>query len=283
MRTSRPFLGAAFLALSALLFAAMGVAVREASANVNNETIVFVRNLVGFLFFIPMLMTKGFTPFKTQKLKSHFWRGFYGLAAMYCFFYAIAHLPLSDAMVFTYAAPVFMPFIAYFWLKEPLSKRVLFFSLLGLVGVLLVAKPSNALFNLLSLVGLGASIMAATAYVSIREMSDTEPAFRIVFYFALFSTLLSSIPLIWAWQPVSSQNLLWMGIAGLLAAFAQITMSKAYTQASPTVIGPFAYSAIIFAGIFGWMRWNEVPDIASVLGALLIIASSVLALVYRKR
>lgn len=283
MRTSRPIAGAALLALSALLFAAMGVAVREASASVNNEMIVFFRNLVSFLLFLPLILVKGFKPFKTEKLKSHFCRGFYGLAAMYCFFYAIAHLPLSDAMVFTYAAPVFMPFVAFFWLKEPLSKRVLTFSLLGLVGVLLVAKPSNALFNLLSLVGLGASVMAAIAYLSIREMSDTEPALRIVFYFALFSTLLSAIPLLWAWHPLNLQQLAWLGLAGFLAALAQITMSRAYTQAPPTVIGPFAYSAIIFAGVFGWIRWNEVPDALSVLGALLIIVASVLALVFRNR
>ncbi len=60
---------------------------------------------------------------------------------------------------------------------------------IGLIGVLLVAKPSGALFDSLSLVGLAASLLAAFAFVSIREMSDTEPAYRMVFYFSLFSTL----------------------------------------------------------------------------------------------
>ena len=181
-RSVRPLQGAALLAVSALLFSCMGVLIREASATINNENIVFFRNIVGVIFFLPLLLARGIRPFKTLRLKSHLLRTSYGLAAMYCFFYAIAHLPLADAMLFTYSAPVFTPIIAYFWLKEPLTKRMLLFSLLGLMGVILVAKPSDAVFSSLSLIGLAASLLAATAFVSIREMSDTEPAYRMVFY-----------------------------------------------------------------------------------------------------
>src|SRR5690554_3640783 len=125
-RSMRPLQGAALLALSALLFASMGVLIREASITVNNENIVFFRNIIGVVFFLPLLLSKGLKPFKTKRLKSHLMRTTYGLAAMYCFFYAIAHLPLADAMVFTYSAPIFTPVIAYFWLKESLTKRMLF-------------------------------------------------------------------------------------------------------------------------------------------------------------
>src|SRR5690554_2943247 len=169
-RSMRPLQGAALLALSALLFSGMGVLVREASATVNNENIVFFRNIVGVFFFLPLLLSKGLRPFKTKRLKSHLLRTTYGLAAMYCFFYAIAHLPLADAMLFTYSAPVFTPVLAWLWLKEPLTRRMLALSLLGLVGVLLVSKPSGALFSPMSLVGLAASLLAASAFVSIREM-----------------------------------------------------------------------------------------------------------------
>ncbi len=85
-RSVRPVQGALLLALSALLFACMGVVIREASATVNNENIVFFRNLVGVVFFLPLLLVKGLRPFKTQRLKSHLMRTSYGLAAMYCFF-----------------------------------------------------------------------------------------------------------------------------------------------------------------------------------------------------
>jgi len=281
-RSVRPVQGAALLAVSALLFSIMGVLIREASATVNNENIVFFRNLIGVVFFLPLILSRGLRPLKTQRLKSHLMRTSYGLAAMYCFFYAIAHLPLTDAMLFTYSAPIFTPIIAYLWLKEPLTKRMLAFSLLGLMGVILVAKPSAAIFNSLSLVGLAASILAATAFVSIREMSDTEPAFRMVFYFSFFSSLISAVPLLWAWQPLSSEQLILLCAAGLMAAFAQIIMSRAYSLAPPGLIGPVAYLAIIFAGIFSLLRWGEVPDLTSIVGAVLIFSASILTLLLRK-
>ena len=281
-RSVRPLQGAALLALSALVFACMGVLIHQASATINNENIVFFRNIVGVVFFLPLLLSKGLQPFKTKRLKSHLMRTSYGLAAMYCFFYAIAHLPLADAMLFTYSAPVFTPIIAYFWLKEPLTKRMLAFSLVGLIGVILVAKPSDALLSNLSLVGLAASLLAATAFVSIREMSDTEPAYRMVFYFALFSSLISAVPLLWAWQPLSNEQLLLLFAAGLVAALAQIIMSRAYSLAPPGVIGPVAYLAIVFAGIFSLLLWDEVPDLTSVFGASLIFTASLLAVFWRK-
>lgn len=282
-RLVRPAQGAALLALSALLFALMGVGIREVSASVDNESVVFFRNLVGVLFFLPLILLKGLRPLKTSRLRSHLWRTGYGLAAMYCFFYAIAHLPLADAMLFTYSAPVFTPLIAWWWLKEPLSKRMLATTGIGLLGVLLVAKPSASLLDSQALVGLAASILAAFAFVSIREMSDTEPAFRMVFYFSLFSALASAIPLSWAWQPLSERELGALLAIGLLATVSQLIMSKAYSLAPPGLIGPFAYLAIVFAGLIAWLRWGETPDPSSLLGAALIFAASLLSIARRPR
>ncbi|VXC28721.1 conserved membrane hypothetical protein [Pseudomonas sp. 8AS] len=277
-RSSKPAQGALLLALSALLFSLMGVGIREVSLSVNNESVVFFRNLVGVLFFLPLVLLKGAQPLKTTRLKSHLWRTTYGLAAMYCFFYAIAHLPLADAMLFTYSAPVFTPVLAWWWLKEPLTRRMLLTTAIGLIGVLLVAKPSQALLDSQALVGLAASILAAFAFVSIREMSNTEPAFRIVFYFALFSTLISAIPLTWAWQALDSHDLGLLLVIGLLATVSQIVMSKAYALAPPGIIGPIAYLAIVFAGLIAWLRWGEMPDLTSLLGAALIFAASLLSI-----
>ena len=280
-RSVKPVQGALLLALSALLFSLMGVGIREVSSGVNNESVVFFRNLVGVLFFLPLLLFKGAAPLKTGRIKSHLWRTGYGLAAMYCFFYAIAHLPLADAMLFTYSAPEFTPVLAWWLLKEPLTKHMLVTTGIGLIGVLLVAKPSQALLDSQALVGLAASILAAFAFVSIREMSDSEPAFRIVFYFSLFSALISAVPLTWAWQPLDSHQLGLLLVIGLLATVSQIVMSKAYGLAPPGLIGPFAYLAIVFAGVIAWLRWGETPDLSSLLGATLIVASSLLSIARR--
>lgn len=278
IRQDNPRQGAMLLALSALLFAIMGVLIREVSVGVNNETVVFFRNLVGVFFFMPMMLFKGFAPFRTQRLGGHFLRTFYGLGAMYCFFYAIAHLPLADAMVFTYAAPVFTPLLAWWWLRESLTPRIVGMVLLGFVGVLLVAKPSGAVFEPKAFAGVAASLLAAAAFVSIRAMSNSEPASRIVFYFATFSTLLSAIPMLWAHQPLTTQQL-WLLLAiGLVATTSQLVMSKAYALAPPGKIGPLSYLAIVFSGAFAWFLWGEMPGLSSWAGAGLIFIASILSI-----
>lgn len=283
-RQHRPGRGAVLLALSALFFALMGVCIREATTQgVSNEVVVFFRNAVGVLFFLPLALTRGLAPLHTTRPWSHLKRTFCGLAAMYCYFYALAHLPLTDAMLFSYAAPVFTPLIAWWWLKEPLTVRMLLATAIGFTGVALVAKPSDALISGIALVGMLSSIMAACAFVSIREMSDSEPAFRIVFYFALFSALFSAVPLLWAWQPLGRDQLLLLVAAGLMASLGQLSMSQAYSYAPPGLIGPVAYLAIVFAGIIAWLRWNEVPSQASLLGAGLVVFASLLPLLRRAR
>ncbi len=283
-RLHRPARGAALLALSALFFTLMGVFIREATVEgVNNAMVVFFRNAVGVLFFLPLALTRGLGPLRTARPWAHLKRTLCGLAAMYCYFYALAHLPLTDAMLFSYAAPVFTPLIAWWWLKEPLTRRMLLATAIGFAGVLLVAKPSGAVVSGIALIGILASVMAACAFVSIREMSNTEPAFRIVFYFALFSALVSAVPLLWAWQPLDRHQLLLLLAAGVVASFGQLTMSQAYSYAPPGLIGPVAYLAIVFAGIIAWLRWDEVPAGASLLGAGLIFAASLIPLLRRSR
>jgi drug/metabolite transporter (DMT)-like permease len=220
-----------FLIISAFLFSIMGVCIRYASHTVDNATIVFFRNFIGLFIFIPMLLQKGPQFFKTEKLWMHLWRSIVGLSAMYGFFYAIAHLKLSNAMVFTYSSPIFIPLIAWLFLKERITKPMLVAALIGLTGVLCVAKPDSGMFNSISLIGLIASFLAAMAFVTVRALTNTEPAERIVFYFCAFGSLVSAIPMFWLIRPYHWHELAFLISAGLLANISQIFMSKAYSLA----------------------------------------------------
>ena len=109
-------------------------------------------------------------------------------------------------------------------------------------------------------------------------MSDSEPATRIVFYFASFSTLLSAIPLLWAYQPLTLQQVGLLTAIGIVATTSQLVMSRAYALAPPGKIGPLSYLAIVFSGAFAWALWDELPGWSSWLGAGLIFAASLLSL-----
>lgn len=259
------------LMTSALLFSIMGVCIRFASETVDNPTVVFFRNAVGLFIFIPMLLKHGYSFIKTDKLWMHTWRSIVGLAAMYGFFYAIAHLKLSNAMVFSYSSPIFIPLIAYFFLKERISKGMIIAAVVGLMGVLLVAKPDQGVFNTISFIGLGACFLSAMAFVTVRALTNTEPPERIVFYFCIFGTLISSIPMYWHWRVFTVKELALLITAGLLANISQLFMSYAYSLAPAGQIGPMNYIAIIFAGIWGFVFWHEIPDLYSILGISIIL------------
>lgn len=229
------------------------------------------RNAVGLFIFIPMLFKQGLDFIKTDKLWMHTWRSIVGLAAMYGFFYAIANLKLSNAMVFSYSSPIFIPLIAWLFLKEKITKSMIFAAVIGLIGVLFVAKPDQGLFNALSFIGLGACFLSAMAFVTVRALTSTEPPERIVFYFCVFGSLISSIPMFWHWRIFTWHELALLIAAGLLANISQLFMSYAYSLAPAGQIGPMNYIAIIFAGIWGFVFWHELPDLFSIIGIFIIL------------
>jgi drug/metabolite transporter (DMT)-like permease len=270
--------GLALLTLSALLFSAMGVLIRMASHTVNNETVVFFRNLTGALMLLPLVAVHGTGLLKTAVPMQHLWRGVVGLAAMYGFFYAIAHIPLSSAMVFTYSSPVFIPLIAWLVLKETLTWRMGVAALLGFIGVLMVCRPDVEGMGWIAAVGIASSLLASLAFVTVRSLSATEPTIRIVLYFSLISTVVSAIPMTWAWRPLDPHELALVVGAGVLATLSQLAMSRAYSLAPAGKIGPAAYLAIVFAGFWAWLLWNEVPDHLAIAGIVVIFLATLLCL-----
>lgn len=264
------------LTTSALLFSIMGICIRYASNTVDNYTIVFFRNVVGLILFLPFIFKQGIGFVKTEKLWMHSWRSIVGLAAMYGFFYAIAHLKLSNAMVFTYSSPIFIPVIAWLFLKEKITIAMLCAAGLGFIGVFCVAKPDQGLLNWISVIGIASSLLASMAFVTVRALTQTEPPERIVFYFCLIGSTLSVIPMFWMWRTYHVKELLFLIGAGVLANVSQIFMSHAYRLAPAGQIAPVNYMAIIFAGVWGFLLWNEVPDLYSVIGFCIILLTILL-------
>ncbi|WP_336938308.1 DMT family transporter [Acinetobacter modestus] len=264
------------LTTSALLFSIMGICIRYASHTVDNYTIVFFRNVVGLILFLPFIFKQGIGFVKTEKLWMHTWRSIVGLAAMYGFFYAIAHLKLSNAMVFTYSSPIFIPVIAWLFLKEKITIAMLCAAVLGFIGVFFVAKPDQGLLNWISVIGIASSLLASMAFVTVRALTQTEPPERIVFYFCLIGSALSVIPMFWMWRTYHVKELFFLIGAGMLANVSQIFMSHAYRLAPAGQIAPVNYMAIIFAGVWGFLLWDEVPDLYSVIGFCIILLAILL-------
>ncbi len=275
--------GALCSTLSAFLFALMGASVKYSSQFVSSEVVVFLRNAFGLLFLLPWIHNAGLDTLKTQRFGAHLVRTLTGLTAMYCFFYAIAHLKLGEAVLLNFSSPLFIALIALIWLKEPAPRFVIIAIMIGFVGVILILKPGFGVFSSAAIVGVAAGIFVALAMVSIRNLSSTEPTVRIVFYFSFLSTIISAIPLIWCWQMPNLKVWAIMLGAGFIATKAQLLMTYAYRLAPAAKIGAFAYTNVIFAATFGWLLWNETFDHISLLGACLICISGVLTTMKKEK
>ena len=261
---------------ASMLMAAMGAFIKVASQDINNNMVVFLRNAFGLAFLLPGLLQLGPGLMRTRRLPAHLGRSLAGLAAMYCFFYAIAHMNLAEAVLLNFSSPVFTALLAALWLKESLSRMTVVAVLAGLLGVGLILKPVPGHFTPVALVGAASALLAAVAMVNIRSMAATEPTWRIVLYFSTISTAASAIPLAWDWQTPSGGALLAMAAAGLCASLGQLLLTYSYASAPAAKVGTINYSTVIFAGLFSWWFWNERPDWASLLGALLVIGAGVL-------
>lgn len=270
--------GAGFAVLAAAAFAAMAAGVKAVSPMVGTEVVVFFRSAVGLAVLLPWLLRYGSAAVRTERLGGHLWRAAFGVAAMYCFFHALANLHLAEAILLTYSTPLFIPFIAWAWIREAPPPVTLLAVSLGIVGIALIVKPGAALFaSGASLVGVLSGVLAACAMVTIRRISDTEPAPRIVFYFSALSTVLSAVPLLWAWRTPSAASLVLLVAIGVSATLGQLCLTRAYSLAAAARIGAFTYVAVVFGGLLGWALWQERPDAASLAGMALVVTCCVLA------
>lgn len=269
--------GAIFLLLGEFLLAVMAAMIKHAAQDVPHEMLVFTRNLFGLLALLPIVAHQGIANLKTNRLGGHFQRALVGLTAMYGYFYVITHLPLAEAVLVKLSAPFFLPIIGFLWLKERITVRTVMAIILGFVGVVFVLRPGADTFQPVALIGVAAALLAALAKVTIRDMADTEPTYRVVFYFGVIATLVSAVPLLWGWQtPDSLRVWMWLALIGVAGTVGQMLMTYAYQIANPGQIGPYTYSAVIYAAVMGWLFWGEALLLTTVIGSVLIVVSGVL-------
>jgi drug/metabolite transporter (DMT)-like permease len=271
-------LAALLLLGSSFLFASAGAAVKLASAQATNQMVVFFRSFFGLVALMPWLVRGGSAALRTPYPRRQVTRALAGLAAMYCFFYAIAHLPLGEAMLLNYSSPLFIPFIAWLWIGEPIPARIGWAIGAGFAGITLILKPGLGFLSLASIVGLASGVLTATAMVAIRGLAREEPTTRIVFYFGAVCSLASAPPLLWGWRTPSLPTLALLVLVGVLATSGQLLLTRAYALAPAAHIGPFTYSSVVFAALFGWLFWGEVPNAFSLAGALLVGLAGFLAI-----
>ncbi len=269
--------GAILILGAEFLFAAMGATVRHLSGSLDNEMLVFCRNLVGLVLLAPVLLPQARRNLATRVPHLHLLRGLAGLGAMYCLFYALAHMPLAEAMLLKLSAPLFIPLVALFWLGEAVTLLVAVAVVIGFAGVTVILTPDFAGLAPAAAVALLGGLFAAVAKVAVRRLSRSEPAGRIVFYFALIATLVSSIPLLWAWRTPPTALWPWLLALGAIATGGQVLLTRGFAAAPAGRLAPFTYFSVVFAALLGWLFWDERLSATTLVGTLLVMTAGLLA------
>lgn len=268
--------GALLILISELMFASMGALVKYASETLSNEMLVFMRNLMGMLVMLPILLHSSVGSLKTKVPHLHLLRAIFGVSAMYCFFYALANLALADGMLLKMTAPMFMPLVAWFWLREASTPWAIVAIPVGFLGVALVLDPSGET-SWVAMIGVLGGLFASFAKVTVRRLGRTEPTVRTVFYFTVLGAMVSLLPMLLVWQLPSYEEWgLLLGI-GLFGSLGQLLLTRGYAVASTSSVGPFTYFSVVFASVYGYLFWGETLDWMFVLGAGLIVVAGVLA------
>ncbi|WP_228197946.1 DMT family transporter [Poseidonibacter antarcticus] len=272
--------GILFMLLSALIAALSGAVAKVLSQSMDPIEIVFYRNFLGVLIILYTLK-KIPVNINTSKLHLLFLRGFFGTLAMLFFFYTIATIPLGEAIILNKTSPFFVTILAFYLMKESISKNTIFALIIGFMGVILIIKPFGIEISIDHIFGVLGGFFAAAAYATIKKIKDIYDARVIMLSFMGIGTILPL--LIFLFTPyaefkIHTDPFLWSLIAfmAILSTVSQWLLTRAYSLSPASIIGVVGYSSIPFAVGFGVMLGDSLPDMLTFAGIALIILGGII-------
>ena len=257
------------------LFSSAAAMAKIAAIEYHVLQILFFRQLVIFLFSLPSIARSFPEGVKTSRPGIHVIRLSGAFVALSCGIWAVAVLPLTTATTIAFAQVFFVVLFAMIFLKEPVGFHRIIAVVIGFIGVLIAMRPGvGGIVSLAGLIPLASALGAAVAVVSVRKLSQTEATATLLLYQALFVGVLAGIPLIWLWVTPDLGGWILLFAMGLIATIGQWAGVKALRAGEASVVGNMEYTKLIFATVFGLMLFSEIPDLPTIAGAGVILASS---------
>lgn len=268
--------GIMFIVASAFFFALMNLFIRLAG-DVPTLQKCFFRNFFAMIVAIATLIKTG-TPFKPGKgnVKYMLIRSISGGLGMICNFYAIDHLPISDAAILNKLSPFFAIVFSIIVLGEIANKLEWISVIIAFIGALFVVKPTFSLEVIPAIAGVIGGLGAGLAYTFVRKLGIRgENGMIIVAFFSGFTSLILTPNLILNYAPMSAIQWFYLCMTGIVAAGGQICITKAYAFAPAKEISVYDFSIVIFTAILGFAFLGQIPDILSIIGYIIIIGIAV--------
>ena len=273
---SKNQLGILYMLLAVCTFSVMDLLVKWSSEYPTGE-VLFFRGFFGLLptfFLIPKNKLKTF--YKTNRPKEHLFRCLMGLIALVAIVIALRKLPLAVVVSLSFAAPLFITVLSIFLLSEKVGLFRWGAVLIGFIGVIVISEPGFDQMNIYYLLPLIFCIGMAFVTITIRKLSTSEPIWLISIFFTITISIAGLFTISMGWKMPDLKDFILLALIGVTGGSANLFLTQSYKLSEVSLVAPLKYLSLVFAVIFGYLIWNEVPTFKTLIGASLVIFASLI-------
>ena len=287
--------GIVFILISMMVFSVQDGIMKHIYNFVSLYEIYLIRTVVSFvLILLFLIITKKPIVFKSQYPLLTFTRVILFFFGFSSFYVSLTVLPLGTATALFFVTPFLITIFAHFFLKEEIGLRRWSAVVVGFIGVYVTLNPDFSNFNYLSLLPILCAFCYSLSMIIIKKTSDKDSVYTQTFTFYIGAIILSIIfyfvigdgqyntsnhPasqfIFREWFVDFNSNILLMTATGVTATLAFLFLFTAYSIASPAVVSPFEYSILFWSPLVGWLYFDEIPSLNTVIGILIIVSSGV--------
>ena len=264
---SKNQLGFLYMFMSICAFSLMDVIVKW-SVDYPIGQVLFFRGFFGIIFYFFVIPRERINNFyQTKRPGLHALRCLAGLIALISIFIALRKLPLATVVSISFAAPIFTTIFSIFLLSEKVGIFRWLAVLIGFIGILIITEPGISELNIYYIFPIIFCLGLSYVAITIRQLSTTEPVWLISFYFSLSITFLSFLTIPQGWVMPSFNHFILLSLIGIFGGVANLWLSQSYKYSEVSLVTPLKYLALVFAIIFGYFIWEEIPTIKTLIGA----------------
>ena len=283
---SKNQLGFLYMFLSIIGFSLMDVIVKW-SVDYPVGQVLFFRGFFGIIFYFFIIPRERLHDFyKTKRPGLHSLRCIAGLIAIIAIFIALRKLPLATVVSISFAAPIFTTIFSIFLLSEKVGFYRWLAVLVGFIGILIITEPGISDLNIYYIFPIIFCLGLSYVAITLRQLSTTEPVWLISLFFSIAITFLSFLTLPFGWVMPSFNHFLILSLVGIFGGVSNLWLSQSYKYSEVSLVTPLKYLTLVFAIIFGYFIWDEIPTIKTLIGALLVIVSTLIIFrreIYKKK
>ena len=260
--------------LAAILLTSMGTIVRFVSEELHPFQVAFCRNLFGLVMLTPLLLRFGLEPLKTKRIGYMAARGIFNALAMLAYFLALGLMPLSEISALTFTVPLFVALLAVLFLGERLGPRRIASLAIGFSGALIILRPGVAVIDIGAMYALFSAATWAVAIIIIKHLSRTDSSVTITIYGLFFLVIFTLLPAYFVWKWPTGEQYLWLITLAAAGTAGQLLFAQSMKNADATLVMPFDFTKLIWASLFGFLLFSEIPTIWTICGGAIIFASA---------